>query len=250
MTADDDIPEDAGDDQPPMILPWTGHHEVHRIEERRRGERRAHEEALRELSEGQDRLLLRIEEQQAKIEQRRKDIEDNALRLRDGRRVYGDGDRYRDGKGQLLTGPDEAEAARQHEYRRDAPAWAHKQGTDRRAADAQSLKGKILQDRERGQGSPGQASRRLSGYEEEFRDRVEARADSGSADYMADYEVPSVVPAFTAAAIGVTPAHVHKRAKDGSGGASAEMKQPMRGEGEGPVKKARPIDGPGTKPQL
>lgn len=70
------------------------------------------------------REIRRIEEEQARIDTRRREIQDNALRLRDGRHVYVDGDRYRDGEGILLTGPDEAEAARQHELRPDAPAWA------------------------------------------------------------------------------------------------------------------------------
>src|SRR4029077_19443508 len=119
-----------------------------------------------------------------------------------------DGDRYRDGEGRVLTGADEAEAARQHEYRPDASTWAQKQEIERRAEDAKRLKEKILQDRESGQGTPEEASMRLSGYEQEYHDKIEARAqqapvDYGSADYMADYAL-SAVPAFTAAAAPVS----------------------------------------------
>ena len=55
------------------------------------------------IRERQDRLLLRIEEEQREIDKPRKQIEDNALRLCDGRRAYVDGDRYRDGEGRALT---------------------------------------------------------------------------------------------------------------------------------------------------
>src|SRR5438876_9597713 len=102
--------ERAGDAPPRMIFPWTDPREIRRIEERRRREQLAYEQALREISERQDRLLLRIEEEQARIEERRREIDDNALRPRDGRRVYVDGGGYRDEEGRALTGADEAEA--------------------------------------------------------------------------------------------------------------------------------------------
>src|ERR1039458_7598384 len=118
------------------------------------------------IRERQDRLLLRIEEEQREIDKPRKQIEDNALRLRDGRRVYVDGGRKRDGEGRVLTGPDEAEAARQHQYQPDASTWEQKQEIERRAADIKRLKDKILTDREEGI-SPEEAGNRLSGRSEE-----------------------------------------------------------------------------------
>ena len=192
------------------------------------------------IRERQDRLLLRIEEEQREIDKPRKQIEDNALRLCDGRRVYADGDRYRDGEGRVLTGPDEAEAARQHQYQPDASTWEQKQEIERRAADIKRLKDKILTDREEGI-SPEEAGNRLSGYEKEFHDKIEARAsqapiDYGVADYMADYGVPSAVPAFMEAAGNVTSETVREPADGETGTRTAELQKTLRPSGQGALK--------------
>jgi hypothetical protein len=47
----------AGDAPPRMIFPWTDPREIRRIEEKRRREQREYEQAMREISERQDRLL-------------------------------------------------------------------------------------------------------------------------------------------------------------------------------------------------
>ena len=60
--------------------------EIRKIEEKRHREQLAYEQAMREISERQDRLLLRIEEEQGGIDERCREIDDDALRLRDGRR--------------------------------------------------------------------------------------------------------------------------------------------------------------------
>jgi hypothetical protein len=246
--ADELSRELAGDAPARMIFPWTNPHEKRRIEEKRRREQLAYEEALIENEQRADRLLLRIDAEQAKIDERRREIEDNALRLRDGRRVYVDGNRYRDGEGRVLTGADEAEAARQHEYRPDASTWAEKQEIDRRADENQKLKDKILKDRESGQGTPEQAAQRLDGYEKEFAEKVQARQeamgaaatggnndqtvpDYGTADYMNafgdDYQI-SAVPAFTAAASNVSREAIRKPSDDDSGTQTAEIKKPQQ----------------------
>jgi hypothetical protein len=144
----------AGEAPPRLIFAWTSPYEKHRIEEKRRSEQLEFEQAMLEISEHQDRLLRQISEEQVRIAERRKEIEDNTLRLDDGRRVYVDGDRYRDGEGRFLTGTDEAEAARQHEYHPHASTWAQKQEIERREKDAQDLKDKIEQDGASGQGTP------------------------------------------------------------------------------------------------
>ena len=225
--------ERAGDAPPHMLMPWNDPREIRRVQEKRRRELREYEQAMQEISERQDRLLLLIDAEEARIDERRREIDDNALRLRDGRRVYVDGDRFRDGEGRVLTGADEAEAAHQHEYHPDASTWAQKKNIDDRYTEAQRLKDKILKDRENGQGTPEQASQKLDGYESEFHDKVEARAqqapaDFGSADYMADYGVPSAVPAFNAAAGNVKPATPRNPGEDDSGTATAEIKKPSQ----------------------
>jgi hypothetical protein len=177
----------AGDAAPHLIFASSSVVEKRRIEEKRRREQLEFERAMLEISERQDRLLREIEQEQVQLSKRHKEIEDNALRLHDGRRVYVDGDRFRDDQGTFLTGTDEAEAARQHEYRPDASTWAQKQEIERREKDAQDLKDKIEQDRASGQGTPQESAQRLDGYEKEFADKVQERAaqpvtDYGSAD--------------------------------------------------------------------
>jgi hypothetical protein len=220
----------AGDAPPRMIFAWTSPYEKRRIEEKRRREQREYEQAMLEITERRDRLLLQIEQEQARIDERRKEIEDNALRLHDGRRVYVDGDRYRDGEGRLLTGADESEAARQHEYRPDASTWAQKQDIDRRADENQKLKREILKDKESGQGAPQEEAHKLDSYEKEFAEKVQARTeqpvtDYGSADYMAEYQL-SAVPAFTAAA-DPKPAADSVPKEEDTGTATAEVKKPL-----------------------
>jgi hypothetical protein len=213
----------AGDSgRPFMIFHDQDPKEKRRREEERRREQLEHELAMREIRDRQDSLLLRIEEEQREIDKRRKQIEDNALRLRDGRRVYVDGDRYRDGEG-----------------RANASTWEQKQETDRKAEVARRLKEKILSDREEGI-SPEEAGNRLTGYEKEFAQQAHERAaqapvEFGSADYMADYGVPSAVPAFTQAADPAARETVRKPAGD-EGTATAEMKKTPRPSGQGALK--------------
>jgi hypothetical protein len=246
--ADELSRELAGDAPARMIFPWTDPHERRRIEEKRRREQLAYEEEMIENEQRRDRLLRRIDEEQAEIDERRREIENNALRLRDGRRAYIDGDRYRDGEGRVLTGADEAEAARQHEYRPDASTWAEKQEIDRRAEENQKLKDKILKDREDGQGTPEQAAQRLDGFEKEFAEKVQEREGEmdaaatggsnaqtvtgyGSADYMNAFDGDSqisAVPAFTAAASNVLPETTRKLSDDDSGAQAAEIKKPSQ----------------------
>jgi hypothetical protein len=257
--ADELSRELAGDAPARMIFPWTNPHERRRIEEKRRRELLAYEQEMIENEQRYDRLLQRIGEEQARIDERRKEIEDNALRLRDGRRAYVDGDKYRDGEGRVLTGADEAEAARQHEYHPDASTWAEKQEIDRRAEENQKLRDKILKDRQEATGAPATegntqaASQKLDGYEKEFAEKVQERegemdaaaagannaqavTDYGSADYMnafgGDSQI-SAVPAFTAAASNVSPETTRRLTDDDSGTQTAEVKKPQQPFGQG-----------------
>lgn len=188
-----------------------------REEEERRRAWLAQLEML-EYQRRSDRLLAQIEEQERVVDKRRKEIEDNAIRLRDGRRVYVDGDRYRDEQGRVLEGGDFAEAQAQHHANPDASTWQDKQEIERRAEELRRLHEKVLHDRESGEGTPEEKRLRLSGYEHEFAEKVADRQqemsaaatgvsavpDYGSADYMAelggDYKI-STKPAFDAAAV-------------------------------------------------
>jgi hypothetical protein len=179
------------------------------------------EQELQEYRDRSDRLLARIEQQQIVVEKRRKEIEDNALKLHDGLRVYVDGNQYRDEQGRVLEGTDRAEAAALHHEKPNASTWQDRQKTIEEADELARLKQKVLNERqeaERG-GGVSAANDRLSGYEKEFQDSLETTrteiaakapaelAASYSTDYMAAYGdeyTISTVPAFTKAADGQT----------------------------------------------
>ena len=180
------------------------------------------DQELQEYKERSDRLLARIEQQQLVVEKHRQEIEDNALKLHDGRRVYVDGDQYRDEQGRVLEGTDRAEAAALHNQKPNASTWQDRQTAIEQADELKRLKQKVLDDRqeaERG-GDVSAANARLSGYEKEFQNNLETKptdiaakapadlAASYSSDYMAAYGdeyTISTVPAFTKAADGQTP---------------------------------------------
>lgn len=171
--------------------------------------RRAAQE-LQDYMDRSDRLLARIDEQERILAKRRQEIEDKAIKLHDGRRVYVDGNQYRDENGKLLTGIDRDEADALHRGNPQASTWQDKKDIDDRYAEAERLRQKVLADRDaasRG-GDITAANDKLTSDEKEFSAQVDARAaqaptDYGSADYMAaygdDYQ-PSTVPAFTKAA--------------------------------------------------
>jgi len=57
-----------------------------------------------------DVVIANVDKDLAAILQRRKEIDDRAIKLHDGRRAYVDGDRFRDENGKILQGQDHAEA--------------------------------------------------------------------------------------------------------------------------------------------
>jgi hypothetical protein len=181
------------------------------------------DQELQEYRERSDRLLARIEQEQLVVEKHRKEIEDNALKLHDGRRVYVDGSQYRDEQGRVLEGRDRDEADALRHEKPNASTWQDRQKTIEQADELERLKQKVLNDRqeaERG-GDVSAANDRLSAYEKEFQNNLEAKptekaakapadlAASYSTDYMSAYGdeyTISTVPAFTKAADGQTAA--------------------------------------------
>lgn len=204
-----------------LIFPGMDPKERQRREEEARRRAWLAEQEMLEYAQRTDRLLAQIEDQQRVVEKRRKEIEDNAIRLHDGRRVFVDGDQYRDEQGRLVEGRDRDEAAALHRQKPDASTWEQKREIDRRAEELKRLKDKVLKNRESGEGTPEEKQQTLSGYEKEFADKIAARqeamgaaaaggagetvTDYGSADYMAElggeYKI-STLPAFIRAAQG------------------------------------------------
>jgi len=178
-----------------------------REEEQRRQAWVAYEQAMLEIRERSDRLLARIEEQERIIEKRRKEIDDNAIRLHDGRRVYVDGDQFRDEEGRVLNGADADEAHERHRGKPNASTWEERKEIQERLDEERRQKDRILRDRweaERDGQNLGpddldrkrrEAEQRMSGEEREFNDKLEAaRADIAgksasdlAASYTADY---------------------------------------------------------------
>lgn len=172
--------------------------------------RRRAAQDLQDYQNRSDRLLARIDEQQRVLAKRRQEIEDNALKLHDGRRVYVDGNQYRDENGNILEGSARDEAAELHRGNPQASTWQEKKDIDDRYAAEERLRQKVLQDRdaaERG-GDVSSANDKLTAEEKEFTQQVEVRTaqaptDYGSSDYMTaygdEYQM-STVPAFSKAA--------------------------------------------------
>src|SRR5438552_3338404 len=109
--------ERAGTARPFMLFPDRDPRAKHREEEERRRALLAYQAAMQEVRDHGDRLLLRLDEQQHEIDRRRSELEGRALHLHDGRRLWMDGDQYRDDSGVILQGSDHAEAetlARRH----------------------------------------------------------------------------------------------------------------------------------------
>lgn len=71
----------AGAAPPRMLMPWNDPREIRKVEEKRHREQLAYEQAMSEISERRDRLLLRIEEEQARTDERRREIDDNRLQF-------------------------------------------------------------------------------------------------------------------------------------------------------------------------
>jgi hypothetical protein len=178
-----------------------------REEEQRRQSWLAYEQAMLEIRERSDRLLARIEERERIDRKRLREIEDNAITLHDGRRVYVDGDRYRDEQGRVLYGADADDARERHRDKPDASTWEERKEIQERLDEERRQKDRILKERqeaERDAQNLGpddldrkrrEAEQRMSGEEKEFRDKLEtARADIAgksasdlAASYTADY---------------------------------------------------------------
>jgi len=210
-----------------------------RDEERRREEE--YEMAMMQVHERQDRLLRSIEAAQRENDHRRKEIEDNALRLKDGRHVYVDGDHYRDAQGRVLTGADAEEAAKLHRLHPEASTWQEKEEAERQAEALRRQKEQLLKDRDSGI-PPEEAGKRLDGYEKEFAQEAAARQhemqaqvtpDYGSADYS---DMLSSVPAFTAAAQIASHETIGQPADTETESSTADAKKAPRPSGQGALK--------------
>lgn len=167
-----------------MLYPGQSAEEKRRIEEEE--QRRRYDEAMVDVERRSDRLLADIEFCEREIEKRRQEIEDRALRLHDGRRVYFDGDGYRDETGRVLTGSEATEAESLHRERPDAPTWQERQKAIDEYDEMERLRQKVLKEQqEAAAGEQGlsaeemerrraEAQQRMTGYEREFAEKTDA----------------------------------------------------------------------------
>src|SRR5271170_3600218 len=147
-----------------MIFAGMDPKEKRRREEEARRRALLADQEMQEYRERSDRLLAQIEQRQLVVDKHRKEIEDNALKLHDGRRVYVDGSQYRDEQGRVLEGRERDEAAALHQQKPNASTWQDRQKTIAEADELERLKQKVLNDRqeaERG-GDLSAANDRLS----------------------------------------------------------------------------------------
>jgi hypothetical protein len=127
-----------------MIFAEMGPNEKRRRKEEEDRRRLLAEQEMEEYREHSDRLLARIDEQERVLAKRRQEIEDKAIKLHDGRRVYVDGNQYRDENGAILQGSARDEAAELHRGNPQASTWQQKKDIDDRYAEAERLRQKVL----------------------------------------------------------------------------------------------------------
>jgi hypothetical protein len=223
--------ERSGNARPFMLFPDRD--PKHREEEERRRALLAYEQAMQEVRDHADRLLLRLDEQQHEIDRRRKEMEGRALHLHDGRRVWIDGDQYRDDEGFVLQGRDFDEADALAHQHPDAATWAERKRLQKWQEDTDRLREKVVHERE-GEGDPEAAQQQLKGYENELEAQMEERrkeiasapVDYGDADYTG-LLVPSSSLAFNAAAAGeVSSLRVERKETDSASADNHRVSRP------------------------
>jgi hypothetical protein len=170
-----------------MLFPGQSPEEKRRREEEEA--RRRYVQAMLDIHQRSDRLLAAIEFREREIEWHRQEIEDRALKLHDGRRVYFDGTGYRDETGRVLAGEDANEAAVLDHERPDAPTWQERQKTIDQYDEMERLRKKVLQEEQKaaadGQGlssaemeqRQNDAKGRMNSYEQQFDAQVKAAHD-------------------------------------------------------------------------
>ena len=147
--------------------------------------RRQQEEHERDLRRREDALLSALAVREQQIEKERQEIDRRAIRLADGRKVYVDGDDYRDAEGRKLEGRDRDEAAGKRQG--NSATWQEREAVERKFQEAERRRREV--EANRNNASPERESN-LDVYEQEFKaDKAAAKKDleSGATDYSAGY---------------------------------------------------------------
>ena len=104
---------------------------------------RDYERAMDDIRTRSNALLEKIEQREQQDREHLRQVEQNAIHLRDGRAVYIDHDRYRDEHGNILRGADAGEADQLHAQKPDASTWAQKDEAQRRYEEDERLRQKV-----------------------------------------------------------------------------------------------------------
>jgi hypothetical protein len=148
-------------------------------------EDRRRAEAERDLRRREDAMLALISEQEREIEEQRQEIQGRAIRMADGRRVFVDGDDYRDADGRKLEGKDRDEAAGKRQE--NSATWQEREENERQLREAERRRREIEENRN----NPApERENNLDVYEQEFRaDKAAATKalETGTTDYSAGY---------------------------------------------------------------
>lgn len=166
-----------------------------------------HEQQL-ELHEREARLRELINEREDELRIEAEEQDKRAIRLTDDRRVYVDGDKYRDEEGHELKGADRAQAEQEHLEHPDATTWQEHENLNRKWQETEKLK-KDVENLQNG-AENSDADQKLTAYEKQLQTARDAELakypngpDYGSGDYSA--ELSGLASAFQTNAAGATP---------------------------------------------
>ena len=148
-------------------------------DEKEQAEEREHEE----FAERSAVLLQRIHDQETEIIEESRELDKRTIKLADGRKVYIDGDTYRDDRGRELDSHSRAEAEQLHLDHPDAATWQEKREIDRQWQETERLKRKAEQASENGD------QKVLSATEKEVQTAVTARVNSKTPDYSSGDDI-------------------------------------------------------------
>jgi hypothetical protein len=177
---------------------------------------RDYEQAMDDIRTRSNALLEQIEEREQQDREHLRQIEQNAIHLRDGRAVYVDHDQYRDERGNVLTGAAATEADQLHKQKLDASTWAQKDVAQHRYDEDEKLRQRVKKLHDDSKGDDGEslteeqrqaktkdAQNQISEAEKEFDQQTEQSAAErsptdkvtddtyGADDYMAAYARPT-----------------------------------------------------------
>lgn len=154
------------------------------------------EESSRETSRREAQLLAFLQLREEQIAEARQELDKRTLRLDDGRRVYVDGNKYRDEKGHELNDADRAQAEVHHLDQPHAATWQEKHDLDEQSEATRQMRHQV-EDLQAGKAGANEAAQ-LAQLEKRYQVQTGTQlpkspqaADYGDLDYMTALTGPS-----------------------------------------------------------